>query len=128
MEEESKLPEFVQVLTVLGYYLATSVSWFTNLPDPTRSPTISTESWANLSDYLYVRCHSEDNREQDWSWWCILGREENPTGRVVVTRRRIAWCVLDSSGHAWSRQVRNQGYASASIVLSVWIGNIINKL
>jgi len=39
-------------LTVLGCLLATSVSWFTNLPDPTHSPTVSFESWSNLSDYL----------------------------------------------------------------------------
>jgi len=53
----------------------------------------------------------------------VFGREENTTGRVVVTWRRIARCARNSSGHAfgaWSRQVRSQGYASASIVF-IWL-------
>jgi len=51
----------------------------------------------------------------------FFGPEEN-TMRRAMSRDHVsyvAWSISDTSGHAldaWSRQIRNQGYASASVV------------
>jgi len=105
------------------------VSWFTNSPDPTRPPTGSIESWSNLPDYLQVRCCSDDNREQDWFQYLILGREENTMGRVVVTWQRIVpFAVL--AQFWWSRVRRVTALSLKSRFTLQWnivfIGNIMN--